>query len=300
MPLRTYPAAPARTARRTSAGSSCMVTTRTGRAGVISLICRSTVEAVHVRQLEIQQDHFRGQVRRDANGFALGRGFADDLDLLAAQHAAESFTDHQVIVHHEEPDRGLSRRRHRHFPAPSGQSHADGGPAARGRCRSGRCRRGPAPAPASPPVRGRARTRGTAIAVEAHPVITHLEMKPALAPTQLDLHARAPSVPRGIEEALLQDAEGRRLDRRRHPRVAEPVDEARGPSGFLSGLVEGEAHGLDEADGVHGRGPQGLQHPARLDDRPLESLGRLGRSRGRRDRDRWSRRLARCPRAAWR
>src|SRR5262250_449134 len=75
--------------------------------------------------------------------------------------------------------------------------------------------REPEPAPGR---RGGVRT-------EAHAVVAHLEMEPAGPPGELDLDLLALRVSGGVDETLLQDAEGRGLHRPRHAQVAEVVDE---------------------------------------------------------------------------
>src|SRR5215469_16405559 len=109
--------------------------------------------------------------------------------------------------------------------------------------------------------------------VETDPVVAHVEMEPALAPRQLDLDAGAVGVAGGVEEALLQDAEGRRLDGRGHPHLPQVVDEAYPPACLLRGVLEGATHGVGEPERVHRRRPEPAQDAARLHDGALEPLG---------------------------
>src|SRR5262245_37420047 len=94
--------------------------------------------------------------------------------------------------------------------------------------------RGPLRAPACDPARASQEARPLPHAREPEPslgrariagepdaVVADLEVQAALLAPDLDLDRGAPSMARGVGETLLQDPEGRRLDRRRDAAVSD-------------------------------------------------------------------------------
>ena len=91
------------------------------------------LDAVHVRQLDIEQDQLGVKCGRALHRLGAAAGLGDDLDVVAAQHAGEPGPHHRVIVDDQHAERQLGsvfEGRHGFAGAPRG-SGGVGGPVAR-------------------------------------------------------------------------------------------------------------------------------------------------------------------------
>ena len=99
--LRTYPAAPASTAR-TTYGASAQAVTNTIRACGHSVRSWRGLDAVEALEADVHQDHVGPKLAGPLDRFPPGGGLADDLDArLGPQEGREAFAEKPVIVHHE-------------------------------------------------------------------------------------------------------------------------------------------------------------------------------------------------------
>ena len=73
---------------------------------------RDAVDGVGVRQLEIQEDDVRMELRRQSKTFADGVGRSDDVDVaLALEHRRDAFADDRMILDDEDFNHVTGSRR---------------------------------------------------------------------------------------------------------------------------------------------------------------------------------------------